>query len=251
MPVVGPMILAFLDSEGRHQHSVELSGNDVSIGRGDECPIMLDDVSVSRRHCRLFRLHADDGWRVQDLGSTNGTLVNGKPIAHGSKSIEHGDVIRCGARAGVCLGLAARIAALSKIQQKDEPGYVAEPSSSGERQLLWALALLSAILTEEKARRGDAEHQVAELRVKVHRMQCMAERLAATAERGAQAELRSAAVQEELENLSRKLRTRDKLLEEARTTTQLLIGQLERYETERASERDAMMARAGSLGERK
>lgn len=45
------------------------------VGRHHACDVVLDDLSVSRRHARLvFR---DGSWVVQDLESTNGTIVNG------------------------------------------------------------------------------------------------------------------------------------------------------------------------------
>jgi pSer/pThr/pTyr-binding forkhead associated (FHA) protein len=47
------------------------------IGRDPGCDIVLDDDRVSRRHARL--VGADGAWRLSDLGSTNGTLVSGRP----------------------------------------------------------------------------------------------------------------------------------------------------------------------------
>lgn len=47
-----------------------------SVGRGEECEVMLADLKASRRHAEL-RLEAG-GWEVHDLGSANGILVNGK-----------------------------------------------------------------------------------------------------------------------------------------------------------------------------
>ncbi|NJK88921.1 MAG: diguanylate cyclase [Myxococcales bacterium] len=46
----------------------------VSIGRGMENSIILDSDTVSRRHARIER--TSEGFRVEDLGSTNGTFVN-------------------------------------------------------------------------------------------------------------------------------------------------------------------------------
>jgi hypothetical protein len=49
-------------------------GGDLVIGRHPECDIVLAGPGVSRRHARLtFR---DGAWIVQDLDSTNGTIVN-------------------------------------------------------------------------------------------------------------------------------------------------------------------------------
>ena len=48
------------------------------IGRLPECDVVLADSNVSRRHAELRR--KDDGVFVTDLGSTNGTRVNGTPV---------------------------------------------------------------------------------------------------------------------------------------------------------------------------
>jgi hypothetical protein len=48
------------------------------IGRLPECDVVLGDSNVSRRHAELRR--KDDGVFVTDLGSTNGTRVNGTPV---------------------------------------------------------------------------------------------------------------------------------------------------------------------------
>lgn len=64
-----------------------------SIGRSKECDVTLDDASVSRRHAEV---HLEDGlvWIV-DLGSTNGTEVNGAR-AQRRTQLEHGDRIVIG-----------------------------------------------------------------------------------------------------------------------------------------------------------
>src|ERR671928_1135054 len=53
-------------------------GNRVVVGRLDTCDIPIHDKSVSREHARLSQLPG--GYVVEDLGSTNGTLVNGERI---------------------------------------------------------------------------------------------------------------------------------------------------------------------------
>lgn len=50
----------------------------VVIGRGTECDVVIQDLKASRRHCQLTRNEA--GFMLEDLGSSNGTLVNGQKI---------------------------------------------------------------------------------------------------------------------------------------------------------------------------
>jgi len=51
----------------------------VVVGRSSSCDVRLPDQSISRRHAQLRR--QDDGWRVVDLLSTNGTFLNGRQIS--------------------------------------------------------------------------------------------------------------------------------------------------------------------------
>jgi pSer/pThr/pTyr-binding forkhead associated (FHA) protein len=53
----------------------------VVVGRSANCDVTLDSINVSRRHCSLTPQH--DHLEVQDLGSRNGTRINGHRIAHG------------------------------------------------------------------------------------------------------------------------------------------------------------------------
>jgi pSer/pThr/pTyr-binding forkhead associated (FHA) protein len=50
-----------------------------SAGRHPDSDILLDDVTVSRRHAG-FRLDDDGSWAVVDVGSLNGTYVNRQPV---------------------------------------------------------------------------------------------------------------------------------------------------------------------------
>jgi hypothetical protein len=69
-----------------------LSGHVTSIGRSSDCSIVLSDPNVSRRHAEIR--HIGDGYSLIDLGSTNGTEVNGQRIAE--TALMNGDVIGVG-----------------------------------------------------------------------------------------------------------------------------------------------------------
>jgi Protein of unknown function (DUF3662)/FHA domain len=63
-----------------------------TVGRSQENDITVNDPNVSRRHARISR--ADDGFVVEDLGSTNGTLLDGAPIDR--ERIDGGDELTFG-----------------------------------------------------------------------------------------------------------------------------------------------------------
>ncbi|SMP70508.1 diguanylate cyclase (GGDEF) domain-containing protein [Neorhodopirellula lusitana] len=65
----------------------------LTIGREDECDLVLEDSSVSRRHVQLIQ--SPEGHSLQDLGSTNGTLVNGNVI-EGTHVLQTGDILSIG-----------------------------------------------------------------------------------------------------------------------------------------------------------
>jgi putative nucleotidyltransferase with HDIG domain len=66
----------------------------VRAGRLATLEIVLDDSSVSRRHAEVRP--TPDGWRLKDLGSTNGTYINGSRLGAGEYPVRAHDIIRCG-----------------------------------------------------------------------------------------------------------------------------------------------------------
>jgi hypothetical protein len=66
---------------------------ETTIGRASNCAIVIDDARVSKVHARLFR--HDDRWMVEDLGSTNGTLVNDHVLDH-PENVGPGDRVQVG-----------------------------------------------------------------------------------------------------------------------------------------------------------
>lgn len=73
-----------------HEH--RLAAPRVVIGRGDGVGVSLPDDEVSQQHAAVE--FADGGFRVVDLGSTNGTLLNGEPVK--SQALAHGDRLQLG-----------------------------------------------------------------------------------------------------------------------------------------------------------
>jgi hypothetical protein len=67
---------------------------EVTVGRGGGCALVLrDDTYVSQLHARLFQQNGE-GY-VEDLGSTNGTFVNGRQIT-GATRLKRGDRVQFG-----------------------------------------------------------------------------------------------------------------------------------------------------------
>ncbi|MGW6276073.1 FHA domain-containing protein [Kribbella sp. NPDC055071] len=66
----------------------------VRIGRGPGATLRMADISVSRFHAELR--HVDDGWMLRDLGSMNGTCVNGLRITT-TVRVRPGDRVSFGA----------------------------------------------------------------------------------------------------------------------------------------------------------
>jgi len=85
--------------EGPHlvagSRTVELTGTTV-VGRGAEADLQLHDTGVSRRHAEFRVVKDEDGPRVElhDLGSTNGTRVNGQHVE--AVTLSDGDLITVG-----------------------------------------------------------------------------------------------------------------------------------------------------------
>src|SRR3954470_17751848 len=85
--------------DGR-EHSLDA---DVVIGR-EGCDVVLADPEVSRRHAALRS--TAEGPAVEDLGSTNGTFVNGERIT-GVRVLADGDVVAFGSTEWVMRAAAA------------------------------------------------------------------------------------------------------------------------------------------------
>lgn len=69
-----------------------LEENTVVAGRDSECDLYLHDGSVSRQHAEF--ISDGKGYRLRDLGSTNGSLVNGQPVD--DVELRSGDTIKLG-----------------------------------------------------------------------------------------------------------------------------------------------------------
>jgi diguanylate cyclase (GGDEF)-like protein len=71
---------------------MELGDVPVIVGRASECALAMPHPSVSRQHCRIWR--EGERYLIEDLGSTNRTYLNGKPVTRAE--LRDGDQISVG-----------------------------------------------------------------------------------------------------------------------------------------------------------
>jgi hypothetical protein len=68
-----------------------LDRDEIIIGRSPDCDFVIPDRQVSREHARLYR--SEDGFYIHDMGSKNGTYLNGTTIIEPTL-LQDGDVIQ-------------------------------------------------------------------------------------------------------------------------------------------------------------
>ena len=92
-PMTSPVYARLVPMPGSIGELTEMTQTTVLIGRGKDCAVVLQDVSVSRIHAKLTQ---DDNGRVmaEDLRSSNGTYINDRRIE--LQELQHGDRIRFG-----------------------------------------------------------------------------------------------------------------------------------------------------------
>lgn len=77
----------------RPNEAYELTGEITNLGRDITNDIVINDREASRHHLRFTR--GGDGYTIEDLGSTNGTFINGKRLT-GATSLKNGDMVGLG-----------------------------------------------------------------------------------------------------------------------------------------------------------
>ncbi|NJK58364.1 MAG: FHA domain-containing protein [Pleurocapsa sp. SU_5_0] len=122
-----------IEQSAAKKHILSTVENTV-IGRSPDCQIALDPhefVTVSRRHAEIKLV--DASWQINDLGTTNGTLVNDRPVSN-NQQLESGDRIILGAKGPEfsfeCLTLNATVMVQPSEIKVDIPEPEPSPSKS-------------------------------------------------------------------------------------------------------------------------
>jgi pSer/pThr/pTyr-binding forkhead associated (FHA) protein len=67
--------------------------NEIAIGRDTACDLCINNLAASSRHARIFK-GPDNKYAIEDMNSTNGTIVNGKEVM--TKILDNRDQIKIG-----------------------------------------------------------------------------------------------------------------------------------------------------------
>ena len=89
VPASAASLVVHEDGESR---TVVLASDAITIGRLPECQVTINDKGASRRHAQIR--HANGTYVLTDLGSTNGTRLNGQTIQ--TRELADGDRITIG-----------------------------------------------------------------------------------------------------------------------------------------------------------
>ena len=144
--VVEPALVAILDgAEGGRE--VEI-GRSLTVGRGEDAGLFIDDPEISRAHAVLGP--TGTGLEVEDLGSLNGTWVNGERISHSTR-LAPGDVIKVGTTRIEVLTVAGGRPRVSAPAQKAPPTPVAAEDELRPVSALFADIVGSTSLAERLA----------------------------------------------------------------------------------------------------
>ena len=121
-----------LDCDGVDVITHELIGDLITIGRAPSNDVVIDDPTVSAQHASLTK--SPSGYRLKDLGSSNGTQINGLSITEAG--LKDGAEIRFGYVTGVFRDATATIDQVRKLQVPSEHDRSAQIRLSETQSIL-------------------------------------------------------------------------------------------------------------------
>ncbi len=108
--------------------SYDLNKDIVTLGRDITNDIVINDPEVSRHHMRLTR--GAGGFTVEDLGSTNGTFINGQRLT-GARPLRPGDMVGLGETVTLAYEMSAMSAAPTESGLEPPGGTMISPAQRG------------------------------------------------------------------------------------------------------------------------
>jgi pSer/pThr/pTyr-binding forkhead associated (FHA) protein len=127
----GDMTRLLLDCDGVEIITHDLIGDVIRIGRAPSNDIVIDHPTVSAQHALLTK--SPSGYHLKDVGSTNGTQINGVSIT--DAELQDGAEIRFGYVTGVFQDATARIDQARQLQGSAEHDRSAEIRVPGTQSI--------------------------------------------------------------------------------------------------------------------
>lgn len=116
-----------LELPGSSVRYYQLATDAITIGRGEQNAIIVEEESVSGSHLELAR--KGEAFTVKDLGSTNGTRLNGESIGKEARELRDGDLLTIGA------SVKARLVRVIEVTGKQEKPKAESESGTVTRRL--------------------------------------------------------------------------------------------------------------------
>jgi len=174
--------LHVLTGDGGEQ-TVPLGDAPVTFGRDHDCDVVMSEPQASRRHCTFYPPAASSGpgssagWRVVDLGSSNGTHLGGKPVR--SARLQPGDELEIGQTVITYVAEAAEpVRQRLVVEKKPAWGMLVVPivfgvaawlglgaydsASAAERDRTWESAARSVVERTELSTQRDRRSEILE-----------------------------------------------------------------------------------------
>lgn len=105
-----PIFNLVVESPGSAPRHYQLSARTISIGRGERNAVIIGEDAVSSRHGELRQ--RESGYDYIDLGSTNGSRLNGEVLGQEPRELHDGDIL--------LLGLTAKARFVRVIEIRDK-----------------------------------------------------------------------------------------------------------------------------------
>jgi pSer/pThr/pTyr-binding forkhead associated (FHA) protein len=87
------VVLIIIGRDG-HRKEVSLDVGETIVGRRPDCDLRVSLQIFSRRHFKIMR--EDDSLTIKDLNSSNGTMLNNKPLTQHEVKVKAGDLVKAG-----------------------------------------------------------------------------------------------------------------------------------------------------------